>query len=99
MPALRSRSAGASGSVDAAKEVPVATAPIIEDEQKFLEATQTNRLTSVNEMFIRKVIGTICCIATVGAYSLVPYIREKYGPLSVALSAGVGVYRTGAQSL
>ena len=70
-----------------------------DDRQKYDEATQSNRLISVNEMKIRKIIGVLCVNLIALAYTLFPSSRDCYGPLSVALSVSVGVYRTGEQSL
>ena len=63
------------------------------------DAINENRLISVTEEEMRKKVGVIIIMLTLAVWFLFPSWRSSYGVMSLALGSGVGVYRTGHQSL
>jgi len=68
-------------------------------EEKHRNAEAENRLISVREGEIRVRVGYAILITLVLAYTFLPSIRDNYGPLSLVSAAGIGVWRTGKESL
>lgn len=62
-------------------------------------AEAENRLISAGEGAVRKTAGLAIFAVVAVALVLFPSIRESYGPVSLGLSVGGGVYMTGRQSL
>jgi len=68
-------------------------------EEKHRNAEAENRLISVREGEIRVRVGYAILITLVLAYTFLPSIRDNYDPLSLVSAAGIGVWRTGKESL
>jgi len=68
-------------------------------EEKNQKAEAENRLITVREGEIRMQVGYVILIGLTLAYAMIPSIRENYGPLSLVSAIGIGVWRTGNESL
>jgi len=68
-------------------------------EASLKAAIDNNQLISTKEMQIRKLMGVIGVFITFLVCFIYPSVLNSYGPLSLALAAFIGVWRTGFQSL